>query len=46
MDKHQIIREALAHCPAVQAGLAFGVPADARDQWLDLVTEAIEAVIK
>lgn len=35
------IREAIAGQRCVQAGWAFGVPEDGREQWLDLVTAAV-----
>ena len=35
------IREALRSLRCVQAGWAFGVPEDGREQWLDLVAEEV-----
>lgn len=35
------LRDTLRRLRAVQAGWAFGVPEDGRDQWLDLVIAAV-----
>jgi hypothetical protein len=37
------VREVLRSLRCVQAGWAFGVPEDGREQWLDLVVAAVEA---
>ena len=37
------LRDVLRGLRCVQAGWAFGVPEDGRDQWLDLVCDAITA---
>lgn len=41
MTSKDILRKKIAGLPCVKAGWAFGVPEDGRDQWLDLVTDAV-----
>lgn len=40
-DKFDIVRNALRNSRSVQAGWAFGVPEDGRDQWLAFATRAV-----
>ena len=39
------IRETLRSLRCVQAGWAFGVPEDGREQWLDLVAAAVASAL-
>lgn len=41
LAKELALREILSSMTCVQAGWAFGVPEDGRDQWLDLVVKAV-----
>ena len=43
--QRQQLRDTISGLTCVQAGWAFGVPEDGRDQWLDLVTSAVEEVV-
>jgi hypothetical protein len=40
-DTRTPLQEKLASLRCVQAGWAFGVPEDGRQQWLDMVEEAV-----
>lgn len=44
MITKETVRQALLQQRCVQAGWAFGVPVDGREQWLDLVAAAIAAM--
>jgi hypothetical protein len=37
------LRDRIASLLCVKAGWAFGVPEDGREQWLDMVCEAVNA---
>lgn len=39
------LQQKLASLTAVQAGWAFGVPEDGRQQWLDIVEEAVRDAV-
>lgn len=39
--REQELKKELASLTCVQAGWAFGVPEDGRDQWLDLVVKTL-----
>lgn len=39
------LQQKLASLTCVQAGWAFGVPEDGRQQWLDLVEEAVRDAV-
>lgn len=41
INEYEELRETLSSMTCVQAGWAFGVPEDGRDQWLDLVVKAV-----
>lgn len=41
----EVLREKLRNLKCVQAGWAFGVPEDGREQWLDMVVEAVKETV-
>jgi hypothetical protein len=41
MINKALLKARLTELRAVQAGWAFGVPEDGRDQWLDMVADAV-----